>query len=67
MEDIRQILKKIIESEYKKAIEAGLIDSSKIAEKIWNILIEKNVITIPAPEPAYGCYENSEEEFLLEN
>lgn len=61
MEDIRQIIKKIIELEYKKAHKAGIFDSAKIVEKIWAQLIEKNLINIPAPEPAYGCFENYEE------
>ncbi len=61
MEDIRQVIKKIIEVEYKKAFNAGILDSAKIVEKIWIQLIEKNLINIPAPEPAHGCYENYEE------
>ena len=61
MEDIRQTIKKIIELEYKKALKAGILDSTKIVEKIWVQLIDKNLISIPAPEPAHGCFENYEE------
>ncbi len=61
MEEIRHKIKKLIEAEYRKALNAGILDTSLIEEKIWQLLLDKNLINITVPEPAYGCYENSEE------
>lgn len=61
MEEIRHKIKKLIEAEYRKALNAGILDTSVIEEKIWQLLLDKNLININVPEPAYGCYENSEE------
>ncbi len=61
MEEIRQKIKKIIEAEYRKALNAGILDTAVIEEKIWQILLDKNLLNIKIPEPAYGCYENTEE------
>jgi predicted DNA-binding protein (UPF0278 family) len=61
MDEINQTIKKIIELEYRSALNKGLLDSASIANKIWDVLIDKNAITVPAPESACGCYENTDE------
>lgn len=61
MEEVRQLLKKIIELEYKNALTKGLLDSRSVSNKIWNLLIDKNALHIPAPEGASGCYENTDD------
>lgn len=61
MDEIHQIIKKIIELEYKQALNKGLLEPSAIANKIWDVLIDKNVITVPVPESACGCYEDTDE------
>jgi len=61
LDDIRQLIKKVIELEYRNALSKGLLDSKSIANKIWNLLIDKNAIHIPAPEAASGCYENNDD------
>lgn len=61
MEEVRQLLKRIIELEYKNALTKGLLDSRSVSNKIWNLLIDKNALHIPAPEGASGCYENTDD------
>jgi hypothetical protein len=61
MEEVRQLMKKIIEMEYKDALAKGLLDSMSVSNKIWNLLIDKDALQIPAPEAASGCYENTED------
>lgn len=61
MEEVRQLIKKVIEHEYKNALTKGLLDSRSVSNKIWNLLIDKNALHIPAPEGASGCYENTED------
>lgn len=61
MEEIRQLMKKVIEMEYKDALAKGLLDSMSVSNKIWNLLIDKDALQIPAPEAASGCYENTED------
>jgi hypothetical protein len=61
IEEVRQLIKKIIELEYKKALTKGLLDSRSISNKIWNLLIDENALHIPVPEGASGCYENTED------
>ena len=61
MEEIRQLIKKVVELEYKNALSKGLLDSRSISNKIWNLLIDKDALHIPAPEGASGCYENNED------
>lgn len=60
IEEIRQLIRKIIELEYKNALNRGLLDSKTVTNKIWNLLLDKDAIHIPAPEAASGCYESSE-------
>ena len=61
MEEVRQLIKKVVELEYKNALSKGLLDSRSISNKIWNLLIDKDALHIPAPEAASGCYENTED------
>jgi|GEM_PF-2074492 len=61
IDEIRQLIKKIVEHEYKSALNKGLLDSRSISNKIWNLLIDKNALHIPAPEGVYGCYENQDD------
>ncbi len=61
MEEIKYQIRKIIEKEYKEALEKGLLDSSNIVNKIWDLLVEKEEEIVAKPEPVYGCYENSDE------
>lgn len=61
IEEVRQLIKKLIELEYKNALTKGLLDSRSISNKIWNLLIDKNALHIPAPEGVSGCYENNDE------
>jgi hypothetical protein len=61
MEEVRQLIKKLIELEYKNALTRGLLDSRSVSNKIWNLLIDKNALHIPAPEGVSGCYENTED------
>ena len=61
MEEVRQLMKKVIEMEYKDALAKGLLDSYSVSNKIWNLLIDKDALQIPAPEAASGCYENTED------
>ena len=61
MEEVRQLMKKVIEMEYKDALAKGLLDSMSVSNKIWNLLIDKDALQIPAPEAASGCYENTED------
>ncbi len=61
MEEVRQLIKKVIELEYKNALNKGLLDSRSVSNKIWNLLIDKDALHIPAPEGASGCYENTED------
>jgi hypothetical protein len=61
MEEVRQLMKKVIELEYKKALTKGLLDSRSVSNKIWNLLVDKDALHIPAPEAASGCYENTED------
>jgi hypothetical protein len=61
MEEVRQLMKKVIEMEYRDALTKGLLDSMSISNKIWNLLIDKDALQIPAPEAASGCYENTED------
>jgi hypothetical protein len=61
MEEVRQLMKKVIEIEYKDALAKGLLDSMSVSNKIWNLLVDKDALQIPAPEAASGCYENTED------
>jgi hypothetical protein len=61
MEEVRLLIKKVIELEYKDALKKGLLDSRSISNKIWDLLIDKDALHIPAPEAASGCYENTED------
>jgi hypothetical protein len=61
MEEIKQQIRKIIESEYKDALKKGLLDSRYIVNKIWKLLVEKEIIYLSSPEAVYGCYENFDE------
>lgn len=61
MEEIKYQIRQIVEREYKKALEKGLMDSSSIVNQIWKLLVEKENNIVVKPEPAYGCYENSDE------
>ena len=38
MEEVRQLMKKVIEMEYKDALAKGLLDSYSVSNKIWNLL-----------------------------
>jgi len=61
MEEVRQLIKKVIELEYKDALKKGLLDSRSISKKYGIFLIDKDALQIPAPEAASGCYENTED------
>lgn len=61
MEEIKSQICKLIEKEYKEAMEKGILDSYSIVNKIWKLLAEKKEDGIVKPEPVYGCYENSDE------
>lgn len=61
MEELIQQIMKTIEREFKNTLNEGLFDSAVVANKIWDLLIEKEVIKIKVPEPAYGCCENFED------
>lgn len=61
MEEVRLLIKKVIELEYKDALKKGLLDSRSISNKIWELLIDKDALRIPVPEAASGCYENTED------
>jgi len=61
MEEVRLLIRKVIELEYKNALNKGLLDSRSISNKIWNLLVDKDALQIAAPEGASGCYENNED------
>jgi hypothetical protein len=61
IEEVRQLIKKVVELEYKNALTKGLLDSRSVSNKIWNLLVDKNALQIPVPEGASGCYENTED------
>lgn len=61
MNEIIQQIMKTIEKEFKNALNKGLLDSAEVANKIWDLLVEKEAIKVNVPEPAYGCCENFEE------
>ena len=61
MEELRQQIGQIIEIEYKKALNKGLLNPKEISNKIWNLLLEEDAIYIPIPESASGCYEDFED------
>jgi len=61
MDEVLQQIMKTIEREFKDALNDGLLDSASVANKIWDILIDKEAIKVVVPEPAYGCFENFEE------
>lgn len=61
MEEVRQLIKKVVELEYKNALKKGLLDSRSVSNKIWNLLVDKDALHIPVPEAASGCYENTED------
>ena len=61
MDELLQQIMKTIEREFKDALNEGLLDSSSVANKIWDILIDKEAIKVSVPEPAYGCCENFDE------
>lgn len=61
MDEILQQIMKTIEREFKSALSNGLLDSALVADKIWDILIDKEAIKVSVPEPAYGCCENFDE------
>jgi|APIni6443716594_1056825.scaffolds.fasta_scaffold170016_2 hypothetical protein len=58
MDEVLQQIMKTIEREFKNALNNGLLDSASVANKIWDILIDKEAIKVSVPEPAYGCFEN---------
>jgi len=58
MDELMQQIMKTIEREFKSALNNGLLDSASVANKIWDILINKEAIKVSVPEPAYGCCEN---------
>lgn len=58
MDEVLQQIMKTIEREFKDALNNGLLDSASVANKIWDILIDKEAIKVSVPEPAYGCFEN---------
>ncbi len=60
-EEIRQLIKNLIEREYRQALDEGLLDSAEVSNKIWNVLLDKNALHIPVPESACGCFENFDE------
>ncbi len=62
MNEILIQLKKTIEREFFAALNKGLLDSTSVANKIWDLLIDKEAIKVSVPEPAYGCCENFEEQ-----
>ncbi len=62
MDEVLQQIMKTIEKEFKNALKNGLLDSASIANKIWDLLIDKEAIKVSAPEPAYGCCENFDEQ-----
>jgi len=62
MEEMKNQIRKIIELEYKDALQKGLLDSATVVNKIWTLLLEKNAVSALAPEPAFGCYENVDEQ-----
>lgn len=61
MNEIIQQIMKTIEKEFKNALNEGLLDSAVVANKIWDLLVEKEAIKVTVPEPAYGCCEFFEE------
>jgi hypothetical protein len=61
MNEVLQQIMKTIEKEFKNAMNNGLLDSASVADKIWDILIDKEAIKVTVPEPAYGCCENFDE------
>jgi hypothetical protein len=61
MNEILLQLRKTIEREFLEALNRGLLDSASVANKIWDLLIDKEAIKISVPEPAYGCCENFDE------
>ena len=61
MEEMKYQIRQIIEREYKKALEKGLLDSVSIVNQICRLLTKKDEDSVVKPEPVYGCYENSEE------
>jgi predicted DNA-binding protein (UPF0278 family) len=61
MDEVLQQIMKTIEREFKDALNNGLLDSASVANKIWDILIDKEAIKVSVPEPAYGCWENFDE------
>jgi hypothetical protein len=62
MDEVLFQLKKTIEREFFSALKKGLLDSTSVANKIWDLLIDKEAIKVSLPEPAYGCCENFEEQ-----
>ena len=61
MDEVLQQIINTIEREFKSALNNGLLDSASIANKIWDILIDREAIKVSVPEPAYGCCENFDE------
>lgn len=61
MEEILQQIMRTVESEFRSALKNGLLDSASVANKIWDILIDREAIKVSVPEPAYGCWENIED------
>ncbi len=61
MDEILQQIMKTIEREFKDALNNGLLDSASIANKILDVLLDKEAIKVSVPEPAYGCCENFDE------
>lgn len=64
MDEVLQQIMKTIEREFKNALNNGLLDSASVANKIWDILIDKEAIKVSVPEPAYGCFENLDDQLL---
>ena len=58
MDEVLQQIMKTIEREFKSALNEGLLNSAEVANKIMDILIDKEAINVSVPEPAYGCCEN---------
>ena len=61
MEEIKYQIRQILEREYKKALQKGMLDSSSIVNQIWQLIKENEENIVVKPEPVYGCYENPDE------
>lgn len=50
MQEIREKIKRFIEEGYKSAVEEGTLDSTFVTMRIWNFLIEKDVLNFNQPD-----------------